>query len=343
MPHRPSPNLVRRFAACLGVAALALVAFQSAPSRAQAGPNELNIGSLAPKGTPWADLLEKFEKQVEAATGGKLNVIIRPPGIMGEVEMAREARTGERLQGAAITTAALGEGGNIPVLQIMELPYLFKDSAQADKVLDNVLWKPVGDLLGKRGYVLAMWSENGWRNFATKGKAIKVPADLKSVKMRAQESDVHMAMYKQYGSDAVQKPMTEVLTSLNAGVIDGLDNTALYIMAGGLAEPLDHFTVSRHIYQPAVVVFSKTWFDQLDTPTREALLAAKSLTQESRDSIRSEDAAMIAALSEMGVEVHQLSDAEREAFAAEARKMHDPFAASLPGGANLLALIKAGL
>ena len=83
---------------------------------------ELNIGSLAPKGTPWMDLLEQMEKDIEEGSNGQIDVIIRPTGVMGEIEMVRETRKGDRLQAAAVTTAALAEGGNIPLLQLVELP-----------------------------------------------------------------------------------------------------------------------------------------------------------------------------------------------------------------------------
>ncbi|MEZ4316537.1 MAG: TRAP transporter substrate-binding protein [Myxococcota bacterium] len=336
-------NLFHKLAVTAAVVSLAVLALASGPVQAEGG-KELNVGSLAPKGTPWMDLLEKFESQVEAKTD--INVIIRPPGIMGEVEMARETRIGERLQAAAVTTGALSEGGNLPLLQIVELPFLFKDNAEADHILDDVLWAPMSKIMASRGYVLTLWSENGWRSFATKGEAIRTPEDLKKFKMRAQESDVHMAMYKAFGGNAVQKPMTEVLTGLNSNVIDGLDNTALYIMAGGLADPLDTFTLTRHIYQPAVVVLSKTWYDTLDADTQKVLQDARALTAESREKIRAEDAAMVAALAEMDVQVIELTDEQREAFAKVARGMHDSFAASLDekgAGTNLLKLIRDGL
>jgi TRAP-type C4-dicarboxylate transport system substrate-binding protein len=335
--------MLRKGAIALAGLATAVLALSTTPVLAQSA-KELNVGSLAPKGTPWYALLEEFESQVEGKTD--INVIIRPPGIMGEVEMVRETKKGERLQAAAVTTGALAEGGNIPVMQIMELPFLFKDNAEADYILDNVLFDPMSRILSSRGFVLTLWSENGWRSFGTKGEPIKTPADLAKFKMRSQESDVHVEMYKALGGNAVQKPMTEVLTSLNSNVIDGLDNTALYIMAGGLADPLDHFTVTRHIYQPAAVVISKLWYDQLDADTKKVLMEAKSLTPKSREQIRAEDDAMIEALSGMGVEVHQLSAEEREAFAVEARKMHDDFAAKVdPNGAgtNLLKLVRKGL
>ena len=63
-----------------------VVAFYSAPTIA--GPEfKLNFGTMAPEGTPWAELLSRVEKQVEADSGGQINVIIRPPGLMAEVEV----------------------------------------------------------------------------------------------------------------------------------------------------------------------------------------------------------------------------------------------------------------
>jgi len=322
----------------------ALLAASLLPSLALAQATyELNIGSLAPKGTPWMNLLEQFEKEVEKESKDRINVIIRPAGVMGEVEMVRETRKGERLQACAVTTGALAEGGNIPQLSLVELPFLFRDAAQADYVLDNVLFDVYGSVLNRRGFVLAIWSENGWRSFGTKGDAIKTPADLKNFKMRSQESDVHMAMYKAFGGQAVQKPMTEVLTALQSGVIDGLDNTALYIQAGGLAEPLDHFTLTRHIYQPAAIVFSKRFFDGLPADLQTLLMNKRPMAVAGRSAIRSEEQEMMANFELFGVDVHNLSAAELEAFAVVARTTHDPFAASVEGGADILAKIRAGI
>ncbi len=335
-------SLIRSAALATAASTLAILAFAPGATQAQ-GKIELNIGSLAPKGTPWMDLLEDVEKIIETDSGGRINVIIRPPGVMGEVEMVRETRKGERLQGAAVTTAAIAEGGNIPQLSIIELPFLFDTNAEADHLLDNVLWDPYTQILEKRGFKLGVWSENGWRSFATKGEAIRVPDDVKKHKMRAQESDVHVAMYKSFGVTPIQKPMTEVLTSLQSKVIDGLDNTALYIQAGGLAEPLDNFTKSRHIYQPAAVIFSKRWFDGLPPDLQEIVMRPKSLAAGGREAIRAEDKLMIEQFELFSVEVIELSDDERKAFADVATKIHDDYAATVTEGPGLLKTIRDAL
>jgi TRAP-type C4-dicarboxylate transport system substrate-binding protein len=324
-------------AAALTVAALAPVSSQATAT------TELNIGSLAPDPSPWREVLEKVESYVEEKTGGQVNVILRPPGVMGEVEMVRETRKGERLQGAGVTTAALAEGGNIPVLQILELPYLFESFAQADRVLDTVLWEPASTAMKRRGFILGIWSENGFRSFGTKGKPVRSPDDLSGLKMRAQESDVHMAMYNAFGANAVQKPMTEVLTSLKSNVIDGLDNSPVYMLSAGLAEPLDYYTMSRHIYQPAAIVFSRRWFEELPADVQGVLLETKKYAPEGRKAIRDEVKSTLELFPTLGMEVVELTDAERDAFKAKGSAMHDSFAGGIEGGPEMLKTIRSAL
>ena len=206
-----------------------------------------------------------------------------------------------------------------------------------------MLFDPINELMGKRGFTMAVWSENGWRSFGNKGEPIQTPDDLKKYKMRSQESAVHMEMYKVFGVNAVQKPMTEVLTSLQSNVIDGLDNTPLYIQSAGLAEPLDSFSLTKHIYQPAAVVYSKRWFDSLPPDLRAILLKPKALAAEGRQGIRDEDEAMIENMSLFSVEVVELTDEEREVFAKKARTMHDSYAASIEGGTEFLKTITTAL
>lgn len=305
-------------------------------------PIELAVGSLAPVGSPWRKLLSEVKTKIEQSSGGRINVILRPAGFMGEVEMVQETRKGERLQACGVTTAAIAQGGNIPVLQLVELPFLFKSNAEADYVLDG-LFPKMSDILDRRGFKLAIWSENGWRSFGTKTRPIRTPDDLKGLKMRSQESDVHMAMYKLYGATAVQKPMTEVLTGLNSNVLDGLDNTALFMQAGGLGEPLKFFTVSRHIYQPAAIVYSKAWYDKLPADLQAIVMDVQDFSAKGRRMIRSEEGAMMDNWEVFGVEVIELTAEQREAFAKPARAMHDSFAAGIDGGPALLKDIRAKL
>lgn len=326
------------FGAALSAAALALFA---QPSEADE-TYELNVGSLAPTHSVWWETLKTMERNIESQSGGRIDVIIRPPGQMGEVEMVRETRRGERLQGCGVTTAAIAEGGNVAALQVVELPYLFDSYEEADHVLDNVLWGPVNELLGRRGFRLGAWSENGLRSFATKGRPIRSPEDLRGFKMRAQESAVHMAMYETYGAQAVQKSMTETLTSLQSGVVDGLDLPPLFLNLGGLSGSLEYYTITEHIYQPAAIIWSKRFYDSLPPDLQQVLDSQRAVATEARAQIRSENVLFQEMLAEQ-MEVIELTPEQREAFKTVGRSMHSDFAASVDGGTQLLTAVQGEL
>jgi len=321
---------------------LSLLALFAAPT-ASAQDYVLNIGSLSPKGTPWRDLLESIERQIEAESGGRIDVVLQPPGVMSEVELVRETRSGERLQGCGVTTAAIAEGGNVDRLQLIELPYLFRGDAEADHVLDDVIRDELAEDMKRRGFVLTTWSENGWRSFAVTGPTpILTPADLRDKRMRAQESRVHLAMYEQLGAQAVPKPMTEVLTSLQSGVIDGLDNTPLYLKLGGFTGPLTHLTLTRHIYQPAAIIVSRRWFETLPPDLQAVVLHCSGLAVPLRAALRAQDA-NVSELLRDDLQVHTLSAEQRAAFEAQGVAIHDRFAATIEGGPELLQKIRSAL
>ena len=68
-----------------------------------------------------------------------------------------------------------------------------------------------------------------------------------------------ISMYKAMNVQAVAKPVSEVLPSFNTG----FDNTLLFSIVAGWIQPVSHFTLSRHIYQRAAVMYSKSFIDSL--------------------------------------------------------------------------------
>jgi len=291
----------------------------------------LNFGTVAPDGTPWADQLVGIKERVEKTTNGAVQIKLFLAGTMGaEVEMTRDIRRGERLQGGGMSTAAISEGAGVPLLQLPELPYLFKTFDEADAVLDDVLMAPVTEQLAGKGFVFAGWAENGWRSFATKGPVTSLE-ELRAYKMRSQESPVHIGMYKALKVPYATAPTTEVLNSLNTGIFDGFDNTPLFSLAAGLMEPVTHYTQSRHIYQPAAVVYSKRYFDKMPPDIQEIVLGdvrAESLN--GRVGVRALEQEMLDIMKDTGKIVTELDPALRDEMAAATKGVHDTFLAEHP-------------
>lgn len=277
-----------------------------------ADPVKFKIATIAPDGTPWALLLNKFKKQVRKESNKELLPKVYLNGIKGdEQSIVRQVYKGS-LQMGGVSTGALST--IVPDMDILELPYAFPDFATADQVLDSV--RPtVEALLNEKGLTLLMYSENGYRSFATKDKCIQSPADLKAMKMRSQESEVHVETYRALGASPVTISVGEVLSSLQTGVVNGFDNTPIITQALGWNQAIKFFSNTRHIYQPALIIMNKTWFDGL-SPEQQKIMRdnAQKLEKKGRKMVRGLEPALMKNFADQDVKVCDLSPTERAAF-----------------------------
>jgi tripartite ATP-independent transporter DctP family solute receptor len=273
----------------------------------------LKFGTVAPDNTPWADELKGIQKRVDSESGGNIQIKTYLGGQLGgELEILQGLRRG-RIQGAGLTSAALASA--VPEMELLEIPFLFESNEEADFILDNYLFEPFKKLFEKRGLVLVTWAENGWRDVATKSKVVRTPADLKGLKIRSQESKVHLGYWKKLGANPVPIPVPEVLSSLQTGLVEGFDNTPLFTLAAELHTAIKHYSVSRHIYQPAAIVYSKQLWDGLNEGDRKILMGSgNAQAAMARKAVRALGTDLLGVLREAGIQVVELSQKERMVF-----------------------------
>jgi tripartite ATP-independent transporter DctP family solute receptor len=319
---------MRRF---LLAAASVAACFLLFPGAHAADPITLKIATVAPEGTPWSDGLAQFKTLVETKSGGSVKVKLFLGGMLGdENETVQQTQRGQ-IQGVGGSTGALAT--LVPEVNVLELPFLFKNAGEADKVLDGAALPVLEKAFRARGLVLGFWSENGYRSFGTSFGFVKGPADLKGRKMRSQENPVHLEMYKAFGASPVPIPTTEVLTSLQTGVIQGYDQTPLYASAGQWLSSTKYFTLTNHIYQPAAIVFNKTFFDGLSPDNQKVLLAARAeLVPKMRREIRALNPILLENFPLMKVQLYTPTAAELATFEAPARTARDAYMAKASQG-----------
>ncbi len=253
-----------------GTAASAAIAPFFIGRSASAGEPELTIkfATVAPAGTPWERLARNFKKHVDKKTEGRVKLKTYLGGALGDENKTAEATKSGRIGGWGGSMGALSS--IVPELECLELPYLFPDSKKAQKALESVRTQ-IHDLMWERGFKLLMYAENGYRSMGT-SFGIESPKDLKGKKIRTQESDVHIETFKAFGASPVPMGITEVLSSLQTGVVDGYDNTELFAFAAALYMATTHWTMTRHIYQPAAIVLSrKGAWEKMPAELQEAL------------------------------------------------------------------------
>ena len=302
----------------------------------------VRTASVAPEGTPWEKQLKRAKKYFTKDSNKRIKVKTFLGGAKGdEKSIVRQCRDG-RLELIGVSTAALATV--VPELQVLELPFLFDSTEQAYYVLDKHLYKPVKALLAKYGFVMYQWAENGWQNMGMKNGFVKSPEDLVGRRMRSQEATVHLDTWKTFGASPTEMPVSEVLQALQTGRVDGFSQTPLMTFAATWYKGIEYYTITHHVYQPAILVYSKKWFDKQEAGIQKTLLGRiKKGTKYGRRGVRKLEPALLENFEYAGIKLYELSDAERAKFREVGLKVHDLYKQkATDDGRRLLALIEAG-
>ena len=311
----------------------------SAPVFAKSDKIVLRAGTVAPEGTPWEQQIKGTKKHLRKDSGGRLKIKVYFGGAKGdEKSLVRQCRDA-RLEMIGVSTAALGT--EVPQMQVLELPFVFRTTEEADFVLDNYLYKPIGKVMQKYGFVMYQWAENGWQNIGLTDGFVKHPADLAGRKIRSQEAPVHLSTWKAMGASPTEMPVSEVLPALNTGRVDGFAQTPLYTFAAGWYRGIKYYTITRHLYQPGAIVYSKKFFDSVPADLTPALLShVKKDTLKGRKGVRRLEPGLIQNFKNYGIKVYELTDKERLAFRAPAKKVRKEYESrATPEGLKLLKVI----
>ena len=285
-----------------------IIAFAAAAALSLATPAAATTIIKAGHGTQTAHpthiALVKLAEIVEAKSNGDLKIEIYPDRQLGE-----EREMVEGLQLGTVDMAVVSTGplvAFVPALGAVDLPFLFKNSEHAYKVLDGEVGQ---DLLAKfqsRGIVGLAWWENGWRSLTSK-KEVKSPADLRGMKLRTMQNPVHIAAFKELGASPIPMVWGEVFTSLSQGVIDAQENPVTIIYSNSLWEVQKYLTLTRHVYGPHLVLFSQQVWDRL-TPEQQTILrdALVEATAYQRRTSAKLEAEQLTLLSDKGMIIEQI-------------------------------------
>lgn len=201
----------------------------------------------------------RFAELVKERSKGRIEITIFPDGKLGK----GEKELLEAIQQGTIDfyVGSTGPVGAFsPSMGILDLPFLFRDYAHVDKVLDGPVGRQLLEDLGKAKFKgLAFW-ENGFRNLTNSKKAVQVPADAKGMKIRTMENKIHLAAWKAVGVNPVALPFGELYGDLQKKSLDGQENPVAVIYTSRFNEVQKYLSLTQHVYSPALIaVSSKTW------------------------------------------------------------------------------------
>lgn len=232
---------------------------------------EIKIAMSIAGSNGWGEGMRVFKRRVEEITNNEVEVKIYYGTLGGNLKIIESVKSGV-IEGGVLS---VGELSNfVPEVGILNLPWLFSSWDHSRLVIDGPAGKWFEQKIYDKGFKVLGWYEFGARDVENRVRPINKPEDIKGLKIRVMESPEFIALYKAYGAIPVPMAPGEIYTSLQQGVIDGLE-TAI-----GAAYVMKAYEVAKYgaalgevLAQNSFGVNAK-WFDSLSDDLKRALVQA---------------------------------------------------------------------
>jgi tripartite ATP-independent transporter DctP family solute receptor len=260
--------------------------------------------------------IDTFAREVEKRTNGRYKVQTFYNGALGG---ERESIEAVQLGTQELTFTSTGPVPNfVPETKILDVPFLFRDKAHARAVLDGPIGQEMLTKFDAKGFKALAWAENGFRHMTNSKRDVKLPEDLKGLKMRTMENPV---------------AFPEVFTALQQGTVDGQENPLSVIISAKFDQVQKHLSLTGHVYSPCIFLMNKASFDKLSPVDKTAFLAAaKEGTKANRARVDEDDTKGVAELRAKGMTV--IDNLDKAKFVAALAPVNAEFEKQF-GKANL--------
>ena len=267
-----------------------------------------------------------FKRLAEDYTGGRVEVELF---LSGELGGEREAV--EMVKNGAIEMTATGLSGvglYVSGLEVLELPFLYKD-VDALVRITSALLPSMQKMLNEKGFHSVGFLYNGPRSTVSV-RPLRTLDDFKNLKLRVPEAPLYVGMAKAWGTKPTPVPYPEVYTSLQTGVVEGTETAPDSIYSTRVYEVAPYVTLTEHIYFAQYLVFNAKHFNNLPKDIQDALMeAGRDMgALQAQENKRAVDRGTML-LKKAGVEIISLSPDELQRFRDSMREFNEEFAKSL--------------
>jgi len=248
------------------LAAAAALALAASPSFAQ---TKWNLPAAYPADNPHSVNLIQFAKDVDAATGGKLQITVHPAASLFKApDIKRAVQTGQTQIGEVLLSIHENED---PLFGIDVIPFLATSFPESKKLWDAS--KPaIVKKLDAQGLMVLFavpWAPQG----IYAKKDINSIEDMKGLKWRAYNVGT-ARIGELVGAQSVTVQAAELPQALATGVVNSFISSGATGYDSKVWESLDHFYDTKAWIPKNVTFVNKAAFEALDKPTQEAVLKA---------------------------------------------------------------------
>ncbi|PWC28514.1 TRAP transporter substrate-binding protein [Teichococcus aestuarii] len=294
-------KITRRAALAAGLA----LPWLGGTARAQA--TRLRFAHPHPESDSWHRAALLFAQTLKERSNGALTVQVFGNGALGS-----DPTTISSARGGTLDIALTGNPfftGLAPKLNVLDLPFQFRDRKHVAAVLDG----PIGDKLKPEleasGLVTLGFWDIGFRNLTNSRRAVQNAEDVRGLKIRTTPNPAHIKAFQLLGANPLPMPFTELFTAMETRTVDGQENPTTLILNARFHEVQKHLSLTRHAYTAGILAMSKQRLEALPKAQQDLVRAvAAEVTPKQRQMNEEAEPGSIAKLKQEGMQVVEAPD-----------------------------------
>jgi tripartite ATP-independent transporter DctP family solute receptor len=263
--------------------------------------------------------LVRFQELVDKYSGKKTTWVLHKNSELGlEKQYFEYMAQGKAVDYAIVSPAHMSTFSK--AAPFIDAPFLFRDLAHWNKVLDADILKPVADEINQKAEVMLVgYAGGGTRNIFV-NKPVRNLAEMKGLKVRVQGAPIWSKTFAAIGMAPTVIAYNEVYNAIQNNVIAAGENEAAGVEAMKFYEVAPQLSMTEHAITIRPLCFSTKTFNKLDKNMQAAVLkAGKEAGAYGRQVESSEDTAKLDALEKAG-KLKRIPFTDR----AQMKKLADP-------------------
>jgi len=275
--------------------------------------------------TPKGQAALKFKEVLEEKSGGLFEVQVYPSSQLYGDKEEQEQLMANNVQFIAPSVTKLVTLN--PAFQLVDMPFLFRDEANAYAFFDGESGQKLLKSLEPHGILGMAWWANGFKNLSNSKRPIKVPEDVKGLKFRTQSGGVLDEQFRALGAGSQTLAFAEVYQALQNGTVDGQENTFNNIDTQKYVEVQKYLSITKHGRLDYVVLTNTTFWNSLTSEQQqmvnEAMAEATAYERQLADEL---DAGSLENIKNSGkIEIYELTNEDKEKFVEALQPLYDKY------------------
>jgi len=281
---------------------------------AEAAPVVVKLGFVTEDSSTWAEGARKF-KELIGKQSSDYDIQIYPSALLAAGSTVKQM---EMIRSGAVQMGIIGgieSSSFVSAINIFTLPFMFPSYDVAMTCENGPLGKEMEKLYEKQNMLILGWGANDFRDFSNRTREIKVPDDLKNLKMRVPNSEMYLDLWRTLGTNPVAMSWAETVGALQTGTVDGQENGPHQTWSSKAYELVKYYTVSNYSYDPVMLVINRGFFNSLPAKDQK-MFREKGLEamQYEADFVKNKAKERLDIIQKAGVKVTYLTDEQRKLF-----------------------------